>query len=300
MQDITNDQAEDTPPASDIRPHTPEQESIVGTVILSALAISFSYATIALFSVVAVTMVTLGMGMGIAATAAVIGAFVVPFMFIAAVMRGINATPDEAIRYFKAQRVPDSEYLAVRVAETARAAGLEKAPATYIIPNSQMLNALATGSPNNSAVLLTQRLILELDQRAIDAIIGHEVGHIANKDITRLHILKNVENTFGFLFRLLPSPPFLRWTLMFANFMQTRALSRGREYRADRAGAALTSPDAMISALAALADDRGKDRQLLKNYSAAAISAPLASFGAIFSTHPPIRSRIAALQRGTR
>jgi heat shock protein HtpX len=180
-------------------------------------------------------------------------------------------------------------------------------------------NAFATGAFKNSAlVAVSSGLLRTMRREEVEAVLGHEVAHIANGDMVTLTLIQGVVNTFVvFLSRLLgfvldnalsrgerdrgPGMGYFLGRFVFELLFGILAsiivawFSRRREFRAD-AGAAelLGSPEPMIAALRRLGGLEAGD--LPQSIAASGISSR-SGFFALFSSHPPIEERIAALQR---
>lgn len=182
-------------------------------------------------------------------------------------------------------------------------------------------NAFATGpSKSNSLVAVSTGLMQSMNDRQVEAVLAHEVAHIANGDMVTLTLIQGVVNTFViFISRALayvvdnflrgeddessgPGIGYFVISIVFEILFGILAsivvmyFSRQREYRAD-AGAAELMGDRrpMIDALRALGSlDSGG---LPKEMAASGISG--SSMMALFSSHPPIESRIEALQSTT-
>ena len=179
-------------------------------------------------------------------------------------------------------------------------------------------NAFATGAFKNSAlVAVSTGLLQSMNQDEVEAVLGHEVAHIANGDMVTLTLIQGVVNTFvvflarvvGFfvdklLFRKEGDAPGIGY---FLTVMVCEVLfgllasiivawfSRQREFRADAGAAKLMgSPVPMQHALARLGGFA--PGALPKAMSASGISGSGGGWGALFSTHPPMEQRIAALQ----
>jgi heat shock protein HtpX len=177
-------------------------------------------------------------------------------------------------------------------------------------------NAFATGAFKNSAlVAVSTGLLQSMSHEEVEAVLGHEVAHVANGDMVTLTLIQGVVNTFVvFLSRIVGSivdrtvfrtergtGPGYFITVMVCQVvfgilasMIVAWFSRQREFRAD-AGSAdyLGSPLPMVNAL-----------QRLGGLAPGELPKAMAGFGitdkggimALFSTHPPIEERIAALQ----
>ena len=177
-------------------------------------------------------------------------------------------------------------------------------------------NAFATGAFKNSALVAVSTGLLQgMTREEIEAVLGHEVAHIANGDMVTMTLIQGVMNTFVvFLSRVIgyavdsflrkgsdsTSPGIGYWVttivmdivLGFAAHMVVSWFSRHREFRADAGAAQLmgrTQP--MMNALARLGGM--VPGELPKSLAAMGISG---SIGKLFSTHPPIEERIAALK----
>jgi heat shock protein HtpX len=181
-------------------------------------------------------------------------------------------------------------------------------------------NAFATGpGRNNSLVAVSTGLLQRMTREQAEAVLGHEVGHVANGDMVTLTLIQGVVNTFVFvLARVIGSivdrvvfrsenghgPAFFITTMIAQVVLSILAtmvvmwFSRRREFRADRAGAYLASKPGMIGALEAL--KRGQEQ-------AAGLPDGMRAFGIrggekvsglkrLFLSHPPLEERIAALQ----
>jgi heat shock protein HtpX len=180
-------------------------------------------------------------------------------------------------------------------------------------------NAFATGATKNSSLVAVSTGLLEsMTREEVEAVLAHEVAHIANGDMVTLTLVQGVVNTFViFLARIVgyfvdgmlrkndseQSGPGIGYMvtvivceLVFGILASIIVawFSRRREFRADRGAASiLGQPQPMISALRRLG---GLDEGALpKNMSAFGISGKGGAM-ALFSSHPPIEERIAALQ----
>jgi heat shock protein HtpX len=204
-------------------------------------------------------------------------------------------------------------WLVSTVQRHAQAAGIGM-PEVAIFDAPEM-NAFATGmNKNNSLVAVSTGLLRGMDRREVEAVIGHEVSHVANGDMVTLTLIQGVLNTFViFLARVIGSVIdsamrgdreggrgmfyFLVVIVLEIVFGLLASIivawfSRQREFRADAGGAKLEGRQAMISALARLGQQRG-ETAMPKEVEAFAISG---SVGKLFATHPPIEERIKALQ----
>ena len=175
-------------------------------------------------------------------------------------------------------------------------------------------NAFATGwNRNNALVAVSTGLIAQMDQREAEAVIGHEIAHVANGDMVTLTLIQGVVNTFVIFFSRIAGHFVDRVILKtergrsMGGFLATiffqivfgilasivvMWFSRLREYRADEGGAELTSREAMISALRVLG--RRESQPLPEQVAAFGINGS-SKVMALFRSHPPIEDRIRAL-----
>lgn len=176
-------------------------------------------------------------------------------------------------------------------------------------------NAFATGwNKNDALVAVSTGLLQHMNQDEVEAVLAHEISHVANGDMVTLTLIQGVVNTFVvFLSRVIGhivDRVILKnerghgigfWiTSMIAqvvlSFLATAIVmwfSRWREYRADAGGAQLAGRNKMIAAL----------RRLQQAHEPDGLPDEMAAFGisggkvaAIFASHPPLEDRIAALQ----
>lgn len=182
-------------------------------------------------------------------------------------------------------------------------------------------NAFATGAFKNSALVAVSTGLLQgMNREEVEAVIGHEVAHVANGDMVTMTLIQGVMNTFVvFLSRVIgyvvdrvvlrnqnegPGIGYYVSTIVLDLVLGLLAaiivawFSRQREFRADRDAARLMGrPQPMINALARLGGLR--PGELPQAVEAMGISGK-SGIMALLSTHPPIEQRIAALQRGER
>ena len=205
-------------------------------------------------------------------------------------------------------------WLVDTVEKQAKIVGI-KMPEVAIFPSPAM-NAFATGaSKNNSLVAVSQGLLDNMAQGEIEAVVGHEMSHVANGDMVTLTLIQGVVNTFViFLSRIVGhvvDRAILKndrghgigyfVTVMIAQIILSvlasvivMYFSRKREFIADTGGADLAGHQNMINAL-----------KRLGQVEPEALPEQMAAFGindkggimALFSSHPPIEDRIAALEQ---
>jgi heat shock protein HtpX len=192
------------------------------------------------------------------------------------------------------------------------------------IAQTPMPNAFAVGrSPSAATVCVTTGLLSMLEQPELEAVLGHELTHVLNRDVMLMTIASFFASIaafivqIGFLFggfgvndRDDNGPGFavvilVSGVVYVISFVLIQALSRYREFAADRGSAIITGrPSALISALMKISNQM----ELIPQRDLRAASSELAAFyifppkakqsvAALFSTHPPLEARIEALQR---
>jgi heat shock protein HtpX len=191
------------------------------------------------------------------------------------------------------------------------------------IAETSMPNAFAIGrSPKSATVCATTGILDLLDDAELEAVLGHELTHVQNRDVMVMTIASFFASIASFIVQMgfwfgafggddEDSGP--SWLVVIAvsavvymvSFVLLQALSRYREFAADRGSAILTGrPSALISALMKISGGM----QQIPQQDLRAASGELAAFyifppkakqtvASLFSTHPPLEARIAALQR---
>jgi heat shock protein HtpX len=208
-------------------------------------------------------------------------------------------------------------WLVETVRRQAQAAGIGM-PEVAIYDAPEM-NAFATGASKNKAlVAVSTGLLQQMKREEVEAVLGHEVSHVANGDMVTLTLIQGVVNTFViFLARVVGhtvdrvvfkneeghGPAFWIATIVAEIVFGLLAtiivmhFSRQREFRADAGGAKLAGREHMIGAL-----------ERLRQRHAGPLPDKMAAFGIsgggaaglkkLFMTHPPLEDRIAALRAG--
>lgn len=192
------------------------------------------------------------------------------------------------------------------------------------IADADLPNAFATGrSPKRSVVCVTTGLLARLDEDEVEAVLSHELSHVAHRDVLVMTIASVAGVVAGFLTRA------VLWSGMgsrsrdrdsalmvlvvlivsvlvyFVSFVLTRLLSRYRELAADRAGALLTGqPTVLARALqkvsGSMAAIPSRDLRAAENFNAfffAPALAPGQSLAGLFATHPPLEKRLENLAK---
>jgi len=194
------------------------------------------------------------------------------------------------------------------------------------VADSDIPNAFATGrSPDRAVVAVTTGLGRRLTDAELEAVLSHELSHVAHRDVTVMTVASSVGVLAGLLMRS------AMWSSMGRNrdqnsgliflvatlvgivvyavsFLLTRVLSRYRELAADRAGAILTGqPANLMSALTKISGDMARiperDLRAAEPYNAFFIYPAFTNkvdFASLFSTHPPLEKRLEQLGRLSR
>ena len=221
-----------------------------------------------------------------------------------------------ALRSMGARRVDPDEYpqLHDRVGRLAQQADLPEPDVA--VADSRTPNAFATGrSPDSAVVCLTTGLLDALDDEELGGVIAHELAHVKNRDVAVMTVASFLSTIaflvvrFGWLFggRNRNGAPvivailvsLLVWVI---SFVLIRALSRYREFAADRGAATITGrPSALASALAAISGrmDRVPEEDLREQAEMNAffiIPVSKGFVGRLARTHPPTEKRIEKLR----
>jgi heat shock protein HtpX len=210
-------------------------------------------------------------------------------------------------REVDARSAPDFHGL---VADLARRAAMPM-PKVYIVEDPSP-NAFATGrNPENAAVAATTGLLSMLTREEIAAVMAHELGHVRNRDTLVMTMVATIAGAismianFGLFFghgdnRPNPLVAILAVVMApFAAMIVQMAISRTREYGADRAGAEICgNPRALASALEKIARPAQQmpSQAVIRNPAAAQLYIVPTSVSEWFSTHPATEKRIAALR----
>lgn len=192
--------------------------------------------------------------------------------------------------------------------------------------NTSVPNAFATGrNQKNAVVAVTTGLLNTLDASEVEAVVGHELTHVKNRDVLVITIASFLSTVAWFVMRfslysslfrggnrnksagasvLIFFVSLLVWLI---SFLLIRALSRYREFAADRGSAIITgNPPALISALLKISGRMNrvptKDLREVEGINAFFIIPALSgeTLLSLFSTHPPLEKRIERLQRMVR
>ena len=203
------------------------------------------------------------------------------------------------------------------VGQQAQQAGIAM-PEVGIFP-SESINAFATGMRRNSSlVAVSSGLLSAMTEDEAEAVLAHEISHVANGDMVTMGLMQGVVNTFviflsrivgffvdrvilkndrglgiGYFVSSIVAQMFLS---VFAS-MIVMWFSRHREFRADEGGAKLAGKHKMIAALKRLQGNQ--EAEMPGELVAFGISSGASKFSKLLTSHPPLSARIAALEAGT-
>jgi heat shock protein HtpX len=236
--------------------------------------------------------------------------------FISLAMSKTMAKMSMGVRVIGHSADPTEQWLVSVVEQHARAVGVGM-PQVGIF-NSPEPNAFATGANRNSAlVAVSSGLLQRMNRQEIEAVLGHEMTHVANGDMVTLTLIQGVVNTFViFLSRVIGNiidravfrsedgrgigsfftVLILQLVLGVLASIIVMWFSRWREFRADRGGAQLAGTHNMIAALEEL--KRVHEPLPVQQFAAFGIADGSVARGLrkLFMSHPPLDERIAALR----
>lgn len=290
--------------------------------MMASRVLYFLATNLAILVVLSITMRLLGLDFylaqygqdvtGLLVLSAIVG---ISGSFISLAMSKTMAKRFSGARVIESPADAQETWLLRTVEKQSSAAGIGM-PEVAIFP-SQQINAFATGmNRNNALVAVSNGLLDAMTAEEAEAVVGHEVSHIANGDMITLALIQGVLNTFVFflariigqmvnraVFRSSSGPAY--WIVVIVAelvlgilaSMVVMHFSRKREFRADRGGAELAGKDNMIAALL----------RLQSQYEPSVLPDQLAAFGIsgggsglirrLFRSHPPLEERIEALRR---
>ncbi len=286
----------------------------------------FILTNIAVLAVISITLRILGVDRWLDASGAInfnallVMSAVIGFAgsFISLLMSKWMAKMSVGAQVIESPQDPTERWLVETVSRQAQAAGIGMPEvAIYDAPD---VNAFATGWNRNSAlVAVSTGLLHSMSRDEAEAVLAHEVSHVANGDMVTLALIQGVVNTFVVFFSklfgyfvdrvVLKNDPregpgigafvaeiVAQIVLGILASMIVMWFSRQREFRADAGGAHLAGRGKMINAL----------ERLKINHEQATLPEQMAAFGIsgggavsrLFMTHPPLDERIAALRAG--
>ncbi|TRY30363.1 protease HtpX [Aliiglaciecola sp. M165] len=233
--------------------------------------------------------------------------------FISLFISKFMAKRSMGVHVIEAATNPTERWLVDTVRRQSEMAGIGM-PEVGIF-NSPSPNAFATGwNKNNALVAVSTGLLEYMNKQEVEAVLAHEVSHVANGDMVTMTLVQGVVNTFVvFLSRVIGhvvdrvvfkverghGPAFWIVSIIaeiilgFLAMMLVMWFSRYREFRADAGGAKLAGRNNMVAALAKLRSFQGT-ADMPDEMAAFAINA--GKIHKLFASHPPLEERIAALQ----
>ncbi|MDO7931596.1 protease HtpX [Xanthomonas euvesicatoria] len=237
--------------------------------------------------------------------------------FISLLLSKFMAKRSTGAQVITEPRTPTERWLLETVRRQAQAAGIGM-PEVAVYDGPE-INAFATGANrNNALVAVSTGLLQNMDQDEAEAVLGHEIAHVANGDMVTMALLQGVLNTFvivlarvvggiidsalsgnrdggrGFAYYIIV----FALEMVFGLFATMIAMwfSRRREFRADAGGAQLAGRSKMIAALERLSLNHGQNT-LPSQVQAFGISGGVGEgLRRLFLSHPPLTERIAALR----
>lgn len=235
--------------------------------------------------------------------------------FISLAMSKWMAKMSTGAKVIKEPKNADEQWLVDTVTRQAEKAGI-KTPEVAIYDSPEP-NAFATGmTKNNSLVAVSTGLMRNMRQNEVEAVLGHEVAHVANGDMVTMALLQGVLNTFVIFFAKIVAYVVDRvilknesaghsWTFIIVDIAAqvmfgilasiiSMWFSRKREFHADNGGAYLAGKENMIAALRRL--QTMTPGELPDQMAALGISSGKSKIGQLFTSHPPLEDRIAALE----
>ena len=238
--------------------------------------------------------------------------------FISLAMSKFMAKRSMGVQIIEQPRNNTERWLLQTVRAQAEKAGIGM-PEVGVFPSPEP-NAFATGMRRDAAlVAVSTGLLQNMNADEVEAVLGHEVSHVANGDMVTMGLLQGVVNTFViFLSRVIGhvvdrvvfktergyGPAYFITSIVAQIFLSILAsaivmwFSRRREFRADHGGAALAGRHKMIAALRAL-QRRAEPEDLPGEFAAFGISGGMGGgLKRLFLSHPPLGERIAALEAG--
>lgn len=282
---------------------------------------------IAVLAVLSVTMRLLGIdslldeqGSGLNMTSLLIFAAVIGFSgsFISLAISKWTAKRLTGAQVITAPKNQTEKWLVDTVTRQAQQAGIGMPEVA--IYNSPQPNAFATGmNRNNALVAVSTGLMQSMTQDEVEAVLAHEVSHVANGDMVTMALIQGVVNTFVIvLARVIGhlvdrvvfkterghGPAFWITSIIAELVLGILAsiivmwFSRQREFRADAGAARLVGSGKMVAALQRLAGT--SNDPLPDQLHAMGISGGRGGISALFMTHPPLEKRIEALRTGRR
>src|SRR4029434_4959860 len=238
--------------------------------------------------------------------------------FLSLALSRITAKWMMGVKVIDPQKPENAEWMSFvnMVHSLAQRAGLPKMPEVGIYESPE-LNAFATGPTKSRALVAVSTGLLErMGRDQIEGVLGHEITHMANGDMVTMTLLQGIVNAFVMFFARViafvvtqsmrsESRRMVQYLITFVleialsilGFMVVAAFSRWREFRADHGGAQLAGNQTMMIGLeASLSDVALQHPEEAPAVATLKISGKAGGFMALFSTHPPLETRIQRLR----
>ncbi|MBS0232502.1 MAG: M48 family metalloprotease [Proteobacteria bacterium] len=197
------------------------------------------------------------------------------------------------LREMAFEQVPDDHPLALTTKKLAQDMEIP----TPMVGTVGAFNAFAIGRNQKDATVALGRPLLQiLTPEELEAVVGHELGHVASGDMARMMMMRNFQNSFVGLVPTQRGRQVFRYLFSLVSELMILRKSRTREFYADAIGAALAGKEAMISVLHKL---EGAPPPSWTERTNARFMARGSVTRSWFATHPSFRRRVAALERET-
>jgi heat shock protein HtpX len=234
-------------------------------------------------------LLTLPFGVGLAILGmSLAGAFLVPVWGTLWGFAGMGWAHAATLRQIGFKDVDADHHLSQSVARLAGALVIPP-PRVGTMP---IANAFAMGkSYSDATISIGEPLMARLKADELEAVIGHELGHVVSGDMRRMMLMRTFQNATVWFAFAQGTKQVVRWGLCLFAELYIQRFSRKREYWADAIGAALTSKEAMIGALRAIASSPAE--------SSFEKAHARFMFHTALRSHPPTADRIAALEQET-
>lgn len=253
--------------------------SVVGTWAMLVVLSWTSMAWIAFWTM------PVGVGFVIYGTSFV-GAIIVPTWCTVWGFAGMGRAHQRTLKEIEFKEVANDHPLAQSLQHMTHKLGVP-CPRIGTMP---IANAFAMGRDHQDATIAIGTPLLErLMPDELDAVIGHELGHVLSGDMRRMMLMRTFQNASVWFAAFQGAKVWMRWVLCVFAELYINSFSRNREYVADAIGAALTSKEAMIGALRAIEASPPPTSFERNNYRF--------MFHTAFKSHPPTSDRIAALEQ---
>lgn len=235
-------------------------------------------------------LISLPFGVGLVIFASMFaGFFTVPLWGTVWGFFGMGAARDSTLRQMGFQELEATHDLARTAATYARVLDIP----TPRLGTMDVRNAFAMGTNRDDATVAIGRpLINTMRADEVNAILGHELGHVVSGDMRKMMLMRTFQNATVWFGIAQGVKQFARWVICWGAELAILAFSRKREYWADAVGAALAGKEAMIGALRKLQQEPAA-------LTGGEVTHARFMFRGTLSTHPTMAQRIAALENET-